>query len=328
MARDIDISLLRAFVAVVETGSVTGAARLLNRTQAAVSQQLKRLEEQLDVGLFQREHKRVALATPGEQLLDSARRLIALNDEIWGKMTTPSYNGEVRLGVPFDIVPTYAPPILRRFALAWPEVQVSLATQNSIDLVKALDDGEIDLTLTTELRPSRGNGETLRLDKLVWVAAPDSDTHLRRPLPISIGGRNCRFRPVVLDALRTSEIDWRFVVEVSNQEAVNATIAAGLGVAAMLADSVPEGLHVLDKACGLPELPAFGINLYMPRTGGTDLAEELARHIRAEFAARFGIPSQQKRVPVNAKATNSRGVAPNMLTSQSDPRSENVAEGT
>ncbi|MEM9028403.1 MAG: LysR substrate-binding domain-containing protein [Pseudomonadota bacterium] len=288
MARDIDISLLRAFVAVADTGSVTAAARLLNRTQAAVSQQLKRLEELFGVGLFQREHKRVALAPPGEQLLDSARRLIAMNDEVWGMMTTPSYNGEVRLGVPFDIVPTYAPNILRRFAQAWPQVQVSLATQNSVELVELLDDGKIDLTITTELGPSRENGELLRRDRLVWVTAPDSDAHLRRPLPISIGGRTCLFRPVVLDALRAEDIEWRFVVEVSNQEAVNATIAAGLGVAAMLADSVPDGLVVLEDDAGLPPLPEFSIILYLPRTGSTELAEELACHIRTEFALRFG----------------------------------------
>lgn len=325
MPRDIDISLLRAFVAVVETGSVTGAARLLNRTQAAVSQQLKRLEELLGVCLFQREHKRVALATPGEQLLDSARRLIALNDEVWGMMTTPSYKGEVRFGVPVDIVPTYAPPILKRFAQTWPQVQVSLATQNSVELIALLDEGKIDLTLCTELSPSRKNGETLRQDRLVWVSAPDSDIHLRRPLPISIGGRNCRFRPVVLDALRESCLDWRFVVEVSNQEAVNATVAAGLGVTAMLADSVPDGLRVLDSSSGLPELPAFGINLYLPKTGATELAEELARQVRAEFSARFGPAPSQKRALVLYPA-GARGHKAHTGTGLAGVRLDRVAE--
>lgn len=302
MPRDIDISLLRAFVAVADTGSVTAAARLLNRTQAAVSQQLKRLEEGLGVDLFVREHKRIGLAAQGEQLLQSARRLIALNDEVWGMMTTPNYKGEVRLGVPFDIVPTYAPPILRRFAQAWPQVQVSLVTQNSIDLVGLLDAGEIDLTLTTELEPSRDNAETLRLDRLAWGVSADSDVYKRRPLPISIGGRNCRFRPSVLNALREAEIEWRYVVEVSNQETVNAVVAAGLGVTAMLADSMPAEFRILDETGGLPELPEFGINLYLPRTGGTELAEELAAHIRAEFEIRFGRHSSPVRAAKPALA--------------------------
>ncbi|MEM6497166.1 MAG: LysR family transcriptional regulator, partial [Pseudomonadota bacterium] len=115
MPRDIDISLLRAFIAVVDTGSVTGAARLLNRTQAAVSQQIKRLEELFGTELFAREHKRITLALDGERLLAQAQKIVALNDETWGLMTTPSFRGEVRLGVPMDIVAHYTPPILRRF---------------------------------------------------------------------------------------------------------------------------------------------------------------------------------------------------------------------
>ena len=152
MRRDLDIALLRAFVAIVDTGSVTGAARLLNRTQAAVSLQLKRLEDQLGQPLFERVHKRLILAAAGEQLLGSAQRLIAMNDDIWGQMTTPSFQGEVRLGVPVDLISTYIPQILRRFRSAWPRVHVSLVCRNSQELLE--DDaagrpGEIEV-------PTRG----------------------------------------------------------------------------------------------------------------------------------------------------------------------------
>src|SRR5215510_1318865 len=89
MRRDIDIGLLRAFVAVVETGSVTGAAALINLTQAAVSQQLKRLEELFGTELFERHHKRLTLRPDGERLIVHAHRLIATNDEVWGAMSAP-----------------------------------------------------------------------------------------------------------------------------------------------------------------------------------------------------------------------------------------------
>src|SRR6478736_5031760 len=115
MRRNIDIGLLRAFIAVVETGSVTDAASLLNLTQAAVSQQLKRLEELFGTELFERHHKRLTLKPNGERLVAHAHRLISHNDEVWGAMSAPAYAGEVRVGVPHDIVGTYLPPILRRF---------------------------------------------------------------------------------------------------------------------------------------------------------------------------------------------------------------------
>ncbi len=288
MPRDIDISLLRAFVAVVETGSVTGAARLLNRTQAAVSQQIKRLEEQFGVELFGREHKRVILGADGERLLAQAQKMLALNDETWGLMTTPSYRGEVRLGVPMDIVSRYTPPILRRFNHAWPHVRVSLQAGNSYELLEQLDAGAIDLTLTTDLEPQR-NCETLRRDQLVWVGIADGNAHSLRPLPISIGGKSCRFRPVVMDALSRAHIDWRIVLQVTNQEAINATVAAGIAVTSMLSDTVPDALVILDENCGLPQLPMFNINLCLPKSGGSELGCELARHIRADFAAMFGM---------------------------------------
>ena len=290
MPRDIDISLLRAFIAVVDTGSVTGAARLLNRTQAAVSQQIKRLEELFGTELFAREHKRITLALDGERLLAQAQKIVALNDETWGLMTTPSFRGEVRLGVPMDIVAHYTPPILRRFNNAWPHVRVSLQAGNSQELLEELDTGEIDLTLTTDLKPQR-ECETLRRDKLVWVGVDNSFAHQQRPLPISLGGRSCRFRPAVVTALSDSGIDWRVVLEVTNQEAVSATVAAGLAVSAMLRDNVPNHLTILNADCGLPPLPEFEINLYLPKSGTSELGRELAHHIRAEFAARFG-PTQ------------------------------------
>lgn len=319
MRRDLDIALLRAFVAVVETGSVTGAARLLNRTQAAVSLQLKRLEALLGQALFERVHKRLVLAPPGEQLLGSAQRLIAMNDDIWGQMTTPSFQGEVRLGVPVDIISTYIPQILRRFNSAWPRVHVSLVCRNSQELLEDLEEGKVDLTLTTDIT-CQGHCETLRWDKLVWVGAPDGDAHARTPLPIAIGTKTCRFRPVGLQALRDAGRAWQVVLEVPNQDAVFATIASGSCVGIMLRDCIPDGLEMLGGDSGLPELPDFAINLWLPKAGAGEIAEELARHVRAEFAARYasslptGVPQMPNRRVARRNAAAAHMRSPRLIS--------------
>jgi DNA-binding transcriptional LysR family regulator len=289
MIRDIDIALLRAFLTVVETGGVTNASRILNRTQAAVSQQIKRLEELFGTELFLREHKRLTLAPAGERLLGEARKLVALNDDVWSRMTKPDFEGVVRLGVPMDIVSSYVPSILRRFNQAWPRVRVSLICENSHELLEGLANGTVDITLTTDSGVPVGPN-LLRLDRLVWVGHANGDAHLRRPLPLSIGTRTCRFRSVVLDALRKTGLDWRFVLEVSNQDAVFATVAANIAVSAMLADSVPGHLQIPDERSGLPPLPEFQVNLFLPAGGANDIATELAAHIRQDFALRFGTP--------------------------------------
>ena len=288
--RDLDLSLLRAFVAVVDAGSVTSAARHLNRTQAAVSLQIRRLEDTVGQALFEREHKRLILAPAGEQLLGQAKRLIAMNDEIMERMTTPSFDGEVRLGIPVDLIPTYAPPILRRFNTMWPHVRVSLNTHNSHELMTDLDQANIDLALTTDLVGDRtARCETLKTDRLVWFGAPGGSAHRRSPLPVAIGGRTCRFRPAALEALRAAGREWRLVLEVANQDAVNATVEAGISIGALLHATVPPGLEILSGSTDLPELPEFAINLHMPRNQATDIAEELARHVRAEFASRSAL---------------------------------------
>lgn len=287
MLKDIDTSILRAFIAVADTGSVTSAARLLNRTQAAVSQQIKRLEQHFEVELFHREHKRVTLGPDGERLLGPAQRMLSMNDEIWGMMTTPAFEGEVRLGLPSDLIAPYAPMILRRFNAAWPHVRVSIEAGNSDDLVATLDRGELDLCLTTDQHTDR-NCETLYRDRLVWIGAPNTTAHRQRPLPITIGGVNCRFRPCTLETLMNAGIEWRMVIEITNHEAMCAPVTAGLAVTALLVDSVPSHLRIIDGDQGLPPLPEFNINLHLPRRGASDLAEALAHHIRADFAALYG----------------------------------------
>src|SRR5262249_60833729 len=126
MPHNIDTSLLRAFVAAAETGGMTTAARLINLTQAAVSQQVKRLEETLGRQLFERERRGLRLTPRGERLLVRARRLLALDDAGWAVRKVPDFKGEVRLGVPLDVVAASMPPVLQSFDQAWAGVGLSL----------------------------------------------------------------------------------------------------------------------------------------------------------------------------------------------------------
>jgi DNA-binding transcriptional LysR family regulator len=284
MLRDLDISLLRAFLAVVDSGGVTRAASVLALSQAAVSQQIRRLEDALDCRLFEREGRRLVLAPAGERLIAQARRLLALNDEVWSAMRSPPFEGELRLGVPYDIIASVVPPILRRFAKAQPRVRVSLVCEDSKVVRERLRSGGVDLALTTETECGR-HGETLRTDRLVWVGVPGGDAHLKDPLPVSLGAATCVFRPVAIESLGKARRDWRAVCEVSRLEPVYAAIEAGLAVAPLLRSSVPERFEILGREARLPALPEFRINLYAP-PGVSAAARDLADHVRAHFARR------------------------------------------
>jgi len=276
---------LRAFVAVSETAGMTAAANVLHLTQAAVSQQIKRLEESLGARLFERDRSGLRLTDAGERLFGRAKRLLALNDEIWAEMTAEHFTGEVRLGIPYDLVGIYLPPLLKSFAQSHPNVEITLVCRSSPELVAAIEAGEVDLAVVEELSCGPA-GENLATERLVWVGARGGDAHLKRPLPVSFGSDTCAFRPAILTALRNAEITWRAVSEIGNMDAMNATVHTDLAVTALLASTIPSGLEVLGAGAGLPSLPMFLINLYLPRAGGSGACEVLARDLRQAFIRR------------------------------------------
>ena len=286
MPRDIDAALVRAFLAVNETGGMTAAARVLNLTQAAVSQQIKRLEELFAVTLFDRQAKQLRLTPEGERLLGHARRLVHLNDQVVGLMTAQEVSGEIRLGVPHDIVSVYLPPILRRYAQIRPNIRVVMIADTSRKLIAKMESSEVDLTLTTDLSPARGQNALSR-QNLLWVGAENGQVHRRRPLPLSTGDETCAFLAVAVPVLRDAGIDWVKICEARYTPAVTATVEADLSVGMWMASSVPPGLTELGPESGLPPLPDFYVNLRMPAGGGNQSVKELAGHIREYFAQRY-----------------------------------------
>lgn len=284
MVRDIDISLIRTFLTVVECGGMTAAARTLNLTQGAVSQKIQRLESLFEVTLFERRNRKLHLTGDGERLLSRASRMVALNDETWQLMTRPAFTGEVRLGVPMDIVRPLMPAVMKRFSREYPQIQLTLVSDMTTTLLAALKNGELDLTLTTEDQPGKG-GEPLLSAPLVWVGARGGDACRKQPLPVSLGGESCAFRQDGLTALNRAQLNWQLVCGGGNLESIQATVEADMAVAPWMACLVPEGLDVVsDEAC-LPELPVYHINLHLPEAGGSPLARELARYISQGFAA-------------------------------------------
>lgn len=282
MARNLDVGLLRTFVAVADHASMTAAGNTLHLTQSAVSQQIARLED-LSGALFTRDRRSLRLTTTGERLLGKARRLLALNDELWSDMTSKVMGGHIRLGAPYDLVGTWLTPILKAYTEDHPLVETTLMCAASPDLLIALDEGTIDLALVEEpLAPSYG--ECLAVDRLVWVGAKGGTAHRKTPLPVSLVAETCVFRPAVLDALSERDLAWRTMFESGSIDATRATVQADLAVTAWLASTVPDDLDILPSDAGLPELPSFAINLHMRNGDASPATTELARHVRLGLA--------------------------------------------
>ena len=282
MARNLDLTALRALVAVADAGGVTRAAGLLNLTQSAVSMQIKRLEEGLGLGLFVRAQRRLTLTPEGEQLLHYARRMLELNDEALSRLADTGVACEIRLGVPHDIVYPAIPGILQRLNAVYPCARVNLLSSFTPLLKEQYAKGELDLMLTTEEAPGEG-GESLARQSLVWVGAPGGMVARRRPLRLGFE-ENCRFRPVAIGALDRAGIAWEMGFTGRSNDTIQAMIAADLAVSARMRGLIPDGLAEVIGA-DLPDLGAMQICLYDAGISKGEVTERLKSEIVAAYAS-------------------------------------------
>lgn len=279
--RTLDLTALRSFVAVAEAGGVTRAAGLLNLTQSAVSMQLKRLEESLDTNLLDRSGRSIALTTEGEQLLSHARRMLQLNDEIYGQLTSAEYEGQITLGVPHDIVYPAIPSVLRQFAQAFPRMKVQLISSFTRDLKQRFARGQADVILTTEDQGDAG-AETLATRRLVWVGAPGGQAWKERPLRLAYE-RDCIFRIGVQRRLDEAGIPWEMAVESTSSRTIEATVSADLAVHTMLEGAEPRHFERISHGGTLPELREVMVNLYHADLRDGPVVESLVDMIRGAF---------------------------------------------
>ncbi|MEM1160830.1 MAG: LysR family transcriptional regulator [Pseudomonadota bacterium] len=281
MPRNLDLTALRSFVTVLETGGVTRAAQQLHLTQSAVSMQLKRLEEALGQPLLDRAGRGVAPTAQGEQLLAYGRRMLTLNDEVWARMTDKAFEGEIRVGVPHDIIYPYIPDILRRFDREYPRVRVQLISSYTLKLKDMLQGGEADLILTTE-NDTPADAECLTTQELVWVGARGGTAWRNRPLRLAFE-RNCLFRPWALEALDRAGIGWEMAVDTNSVRTVEATLSADLAVHAMLEKVVPGQLEAINHGGNLPTLPSSRINIYRAHAAVGEPVDAMANMLRHAY---------------------------------------------
>jgi len=281
MPRNLDMTALRSFAAVAEAGGVTKASGFLNLTQSAVSMQLKRLEESLDLKLLERSGRGVVLTGAGEQLLGYARRMLALNDEVFGRLTNQAFEGEVTLGVPHDIVYPAIPQVLQRFAAEYPRMNVRLVSSYTKGLRKMFERGECDMILTTEDTLEAG-GETLLTLPLIWIGAPGGTAWKSRPLRLAYE-HACIFRAGVQKNLDEAGIPWDMAVESDSTRTIEASVSADLAIHTVLEGMEPPYVEKIQHGGALPDLTTKQINLYVSDLAKGQAIEDMAAFVRQAY---------------------------------------------
>jgi DNA-binding transcriptional LysR family regulator len=284
---DLDPACLRAFLAVIESGGFTRAGMKLNRTQSAISMQIRRLEDTLGVKLIA-DRKKATLTPAGERILQYARRMVTLNDELVGRAKGADVAGRVRIGTPDDYVSYFLPHILRRLSISHPHVEVEVRCNMSSGLVPLVDRGILDLALITRT-PGHDEGMAVRREPVLWAACDESVAKLR-PLPLAMFSPGCRFRDAALAGLDRAKIPYRLAYESPSVATLCAAVFEGLAVTALARISLPPGIKVLDHTHGLPKLPDIEIALYGPCGIASPAAQAVKTTLLEALAAQ---PDQQ-----------------------------------
>jgi DNA-binding transcriptional LysR family regulator len=274
--RNLDIDTLRTFAAIAEAGSFTLGGQKVYRNQSTVSLQIKRLEEAVGAPLFQRTTRRVRLTTQGEAALVYAMEILKLNDEMLARLTEPGLQGVVRLGAPEDFATTHLPRALARFAKAFPQVQLEVTCDLTLNLVQSFERGELDIVLVK--RETGGIMEGVRVwrEPLVWVAA-DRNIAQQERLPLVVAPPPCVYRKRAAGALDAIGVRWRPAYTCASLAGIHAAVRAGLGLTVLPRGMTPVDLFILD-AEDLPVLPDTEIAL-MQRDSLSRPAARLAAHI-------------------------------------------------
>ena len=284
MIPNLDIDHLKTFLAIADTGSFTRAAEETNKTQSAVSMQMKKLEDVLGRVLFLRDGRGSRMSPDGERFVSHARNLVAMNDEIAQTYLRPSITGNLRFGTPDDYADLFLPEVLAKFSRSHPLVTVDVECVGSTHLYERIKRGEMDIALVTFCNNER-DGELLRSDELRWVTSARHNTHNQPNLPLATTDPGCDWRKLSCDTLAALGRPFRIAYSSPNRTMLDAMVLQGLAITAMPTISIRPGMRILTEAEGFPALGTFNIGLLRKSGKQNQAIDALAAHVRECFGA-------------------------------------------
>ena len=278
MIPNLDVDLLKTFLAIADNGSFTKAAAEVHKTQSAISMQMKRLEELLGCPLFAKDGRMSRFTPDGERLVDYARRIVSFNDEVVSAFTRPELTGTIRFGTPDDYAEKFLPEILGRFARTHPLISVDVDCVESGELFARVKRGEMDLALVTHGCDVLTD-EPVRREQLVWVTSMRHCAHMAEVLPLAVSHAGCEWRSKVIKSLDKQQRKYRVAYSTPNSNAVNAAVMQGLAVGAMPELCVRPGMRILTEKDGFPALGSFDIGLVRKPGKSNKAIDALAQHV-------------------------------------------------
>ncbi len=215
---------------------------------------MQRLEQLVGKELFARHGRNKLLTEHGIQLLGYARKILRFNDEACTSLMYNNIKGVLTIGASDDTADTILPFLLNRVTAIYPKLAIDVRVKRSTTMVDLLEEGEIDLAVTTA-DPAGHPHIVLRTSPTLWYCAADYHYQAGEPIPLVVMDEPSPFRALAIKQLDEAGIPWRIAYVASTLSAVRAACKAGLGVTARPIEMMSPDLRVLGAAEGLPPLP-------------------------------------------------------------------------
>lgn len=279
MIDELDLRLLRTFAVIAETGTLGRAGARLGRTQAAVSLQVKRLEEIVGQALLDRTGRGVSLTAHGTRLLAHARRILRYHDEALAELSGKGLVGTIRFGCPDDYAVLFLPHLLRGFAREHPGVLVEVHCAHTPRLLERLERHALDLALTSFAEREKGRA-IIRTEPLVWVGSVGSVAARADPLQLALSDPDTLDHRAARRSLEAAGRAYRIAYASGSLAGLTAVVRSGQAIAVLTRTAVPEDLRVLPPESGLPPLPGVGIGLTVDSDQPSAVVSAFAEHVQ------------------------------------------------
>jgi DNA-binding transcriptional LysR family regulator len=283
---NIPTELLRTLVAVVDMRSFTKAAQSLGVTQPAVSAQIKRLQGLLGTELLDKSAPGVTLTSAGELVVNYARRLLSINDQILDFAAPRPMSQTLRIGATGDFTAGNIAMGLACFRARHPQLRFIVSSGLMDDLLRDMRDGNLDVVVWVSPVEPTFQPRHSWSEELVWLRKSGTDIDGDGPVPLVSYGEDCPFTQSMVAALSSVGRDSELVFMGSSMSGISGAVAAGLGISALPRNccSMP-GVTVWDDS-PLPKLPQIFSGVYVRDGSETqehyNLADTLATALRLQ----------------------------------------------
>ncbi|MEP4889033.1 MAG: LysR family transcriptional regulator [Aliiglaciecola sp.] len=279
--KQLSLDHLRTFVTVVELGGFAKAGDMLGRSQPAISLQIKKLEEQLGRRLFDKIGQRQLVNQDGQALLQQARAMLGINDDIFRQFEQSSLRGRLRLGIPSEFATTLLPSIIGEFSKQYPDVALEVTSELSRSLLNDKNHRDFDLVLALVHPDQQTEGEVVLEDELIWVGDANKAISANK-VALVLAPDGCVYRSRVIEKLKQQTTSWRITYTNADLYGLIAAIQQGLGITALARSSLPSALQEI-RHKSLPQLGKIKICLFNLDTQHPQISRALADFIMARL---------------------------------------------